>query len=57
MFLGCNSYVFSLFFIGAMKEFKLVFENILAVEKKLDNAQKYLVSLVGHLEYVYSVSS
>lgn len=30
--------------IGALKEYKQVFENILDVEKKLDNARKHLVS-------------
>lgn len=30
---------------GALKDYKRVFENVLAVEKKLDIARKHLVSL------------
>jgi hypothetical protein len=31
---------------GALKEYKRVYENILAVEKKLDTARKHLVRVL-----------
>ena len=32
----------------ALKEYKRVYENILAMEKKLDNARKYLVRIFSY---------